>query len=174
MSAAYQPTAAPATDAEKLEWLYTTYKQPMYHAALRILRHPYDAEDAVHDAFVKVMGHLDKLRPEDESKTRCFLVVTAENAAIDHYRRKKRWGAAPLDCLPQHTVDSGARDMDGWICIHLAFSTLPPAYATLLWLRYFHGCTDGEISHVLCISVSNVRKRISRAKLRLRCLLPDL
>ena len=40
MSAAYQPTAAPATDAEKLEWLYTTYKQPMYHAALRILRHP--------------------------------------------------------------------------------------------------------------------------------------
>lgn len=93
MSAAYQPTAAPATDAEKLEWLYNTYKQPMYHAALQILRHPYDA-------FVKVMGHLDKLRPEDESKTRCFLVVAAENATIDHYRRKNRWGAAPTGRSP--------------------------------------------------------------------------
>lgn len=166
-------SAAPAMDMEKLERLYISYKQPMYHAALRILRQPCDAEDAVHDTFVKIMGHLDKLCPEDECKTRGFLVVAAERTAIDHYRRRKRLGAVSLDCLPEQSAACGARDMDDWICIYLAFFLLPTPYATLLWLRYFHGYTDTEISIFLSISEPNVRKRISRAKSRLHTLLEE-
>ena len=44
-----------------LETLYMTNRQLMYGVAFRILRNQEDAEDAVHQAFVKIAENITKI-----------------------------------------------------------------------------------------------------------------
>ena len=41
-------------DRSKFERLYIEYRDVMYHVAYKILNNEQDAEDAVHQAFVKI------------------------------------------------------------------------------------------------------------------------
>ena len=47
-----------AEDKSRFEELYLTYRQDMYKTAFAILRSPQSAEDAVHEAFMIVIGKL--------------------------------------------------------------------------------------------------------------------
>lgn len=48
-------------DRNKFEIVYQQYKSLMYYVAYRILREERDAEDAVHNAFVRIAEHIDKI-----------------------------------------------------------------------------------------------------------------
>ena len=50
-----------AEDKSRFEELYLTYRQDMYKTAFAILRSPQSAEDAVHEAFMIVIGKLNKI-----------------------------------------------------------------------------------------------------------------
>ena len=45
----------------KVEQLYLNYRQTMYHVAYQILKDSFEAEDAVHGAFLRVIKNLDKI-----------------------------------------------------------------------------------------------------------------
>ena len=47
--------------AQKVERLYQKYKNLMYHEAFQILKDHAQAEDAIHQSFVKIMANLDKV-----------------------------------------------------------------------------------------------------------------
>ena len=51
------------TEEEKslVEALYIKYEQDMYNVAFSILHNNYDAEDAVQEAFLRVIENLDKI-----------------------------------------------------------------------------------------------------------------
>ena len=69
-------------DKSKFEALYNQYKQAMYAAAYRVVKNQYDAEDAVHQAFLSLIKNLDKIKPVDCPETRSYVVITSENKAI--------------------------------------------------------------------------------------------
>lgn len=48
-------------DRNKMELLYIKYQRLMFKVAKDILEDDYLAEDAVNDAFVKVVGYLDRI-----------------------------------------------------------------------------------------------------------------
>ncbi|MCD8016658.1 MAG: RNA polymerase sigma factor [Oscillospiraceae bacterium] len=149
----------------KFERLYDTYRQTMYYAAFRILRHERDAEDAVHEAFLRVAVNLEKINEEDCHKTRAFLVIITRNAAIDIYRRNKRERAGSYEELEPYIADGRAPEAGAELTEALA--KLPPDYSAVLLLKYAQGYSDGEIAEILGIKPDNMRKRISRAKTRL-------
>ncbi|MGL5259319.1 MAG: RNA polymerase sigma factor [Lachnospiraceae bacterium] len=60
----------------------------MFYATNRILKNQDSAEDAVHNAFLRVINHLEKINENDCHKTRAFLVVILKNIAIDIYRKE--------------------------------------------------------------------------------------
>ena len=66
-------------DKRKFERLYIAYKQTMYYVANRILKDSYAAEDAVHQAFLRIINHLEKIDESDCRKTKAFLVVVTEH-----------------------------------------------------------------------------------------------
>ena len=74
----------------KFEILYSEYKNLMYYTANRILRNSSDAEDVVHQAFLKVIEILDTISSPRCHKTRALLVTITEHKAIDLYREKQR------------------------------------------------------------------------------------
>lgn len=75
-------------DKRKFERIYHSYKQTMFYATNRILKNQDSAEDAVHNAFLRVINHLEKINENDCHKTRAFLVVILKNIAIDIYRKE--------------------------------------------------------------------------------------
>ena len=68
----------------------------MYYTANRILRNSSDAEDVVHQAFLKVIEILDTISSPRCHKTRALLVTITEHKAIDLYREKQRRNVLPL------------------------------------------------------------------------------
>ncbi|MEE0049558.1 MAG: sigma-70 family RNA polymerase sigma factor, partial [Eubacteriales bacterium] len=83
-------------DKSKFEILYSEYKNLMYYTANRILHNSSDAEDVVHQAFLKVIEILDTISSPRCHKTRALLVTITEHKAIDLYREKQRRNVLPL------------------------------------------------------------------------------
>ncbi len=48
-------------DRDKFERIYIQYRNLMYHVAYGILGNHFDAEDAVHQAFVAIIRNLQKI-----------------------------------------------------------------------------------------------------------------
>lgn len=77
-------------DKRKFVILYEKYRYLMFKIARNILRDPYLAEDAVHDAFVHIAQNMNKIGEIESLYTKRYLVTVAKNAAIDLYRRQNR------------------------------------------------------------------------------------
>lgn len=156
-------------EKSKFEKIYLEHRQTMYYVAFRILQDAHEAEDAVHQAFLRILPRLRKIDEQDCHKTRAYLVIITENAAIDIYRkRRKLISLEELENLIPSYPSEDAVEKDA---ILQAIRKLPISYAVVLKLRYAHGHAIEEIAAELDISEENVRQRISRAKKRLQILL---
>src|SRR5471032_2455784 len=67
--------------------LVRRYERPVFSLVFRMVRDSATAEDLAQDAFIKVLSHLDKYRPE--FKFSSWLFKIANNVAIDFLRRRQ-------------------------------------------------------------------------------------
>lgn len=146
-----------------LSSVYETYKGLMYAVALNILKNPADAEDAVHDAFIKVAPFVLKLEPPPSQRTKGFVLTVTEHTAIDLYRKRRR---APLTDDPDAAlkIPSPPPDISP---VAAVIASLPGEYRRLLLLKYDVGLTVPELCRVLGKSPAAIYKTLSRAKRRL-------
>lgn len=88
-------------DRSKFEQLYLEYRGLMFHVANKILRNEQDAEDMVHQAFLKVAENIEKIGDPKCPKTQSYIVTIVENQSIDLYRRRQKHQVVELsDELP--------------------------------------------------------------------------
>lgn len=158
-------------DKRKFERVYLSYKQTMFYAAKRILKNEHTAEDAVHQAFLRVINHLEKINENDCHKTRAFLVVITEHIAIDIYRKQKRENTLSFDELEIYIADNSLPEYEVLNEVSSAIEKLPLNYSTVLRLKFSQGYNNSEIAQILDITEDNVRQRISRARKSLEQLL---
>jgi len=158
-------------DNRKFERIYLSYKQTMFYAANRILKNHHTAEDTVHQAFLRIIDNLDKINEGDCHKTRAFLVVITEHAAIDIYRKQKRENTLSFDEFEVYIADNSPPEHEVTDDVSSAIASLPVNYSTVLRLKFSQGYKDSEIAQILDITEDNVRQRISRAKKKLGQLL---
>jgi RNA polymerase sigma-70 factor (ECF subfamily) len=71
---------------EKLKKLYETYEQPMYRIAYAILHNTTQAEDAVSDAFLKIIKNINKINETDSIRTKNYII---KSTSINIYRENK-------------------------------------------------------------------------------------
>ena len=60
---------------DKFETLYLRHRKLMKYIALDILGDEYAAEDAVHNAFLKIIANLDKFSEEDCQENKNLIVA---------------------------------------------------------------------------------------------------
>ena len=72
------------------EQIYLEYCGLMFHVAYEILHNEQDAEDAVHQAFVKIAENIKKIDAPVCPKTHSYVVTIVENKAIDQYRKRQK------------------------------------------------------------------------------------
>ncbi len=159
----------------KFETIYHAYKGLMFYAANRILDNSQDAEDVVHQAFLKIIDILEQIPEASCPQTRSLVVTITERKALDIYRKRKRRTILPID--EENMQTAIPTEIDGIAqssAIAQAIAALPPKYRALLLLKYDNGYTEKEVAHIMGMSEANVKKTIQRAKAKLQTLLEEM
>lgn len=147
-------------DKVKFERIYNRYRNLMYHVAYKVLSNHYDAEDAVHQAFVAIIRHLEKISDIDCPQTRSYIVLITERKAIDLIRTRHSEKVIPLneDLIGIEIPAPGDHGLAD------ALAKLPAHYREVLLLRFDNGYSAKELAQMLGMTESGVRKLIGRAK----------
>lgn len=151
-------------DRSKFEVIYNQYRLLMFSVANKILNNQYDAEDAVHQAFVSIIDNLDKIKEADCPETKSYVVIITERKAIDIIRSRKHLSREELiDAVHGIEIplpgDNGLAD---------AMAKLPARYREILLLRFDNGYSTKEIAKMLDMTEGSTQKLIWRAKEALR------
>ena len=146
------------------EQIYLEYRGLMYHVAYEILHNEQDAEDAVHQAFMKIAENMNKIADPVCTKSRGLVVTIVEHQAIDQYRRLQKHPSVELIEEIQGTNAHYEGDNDLTKCI----LKLPARYREMILLRYHHGYTVREIAKIMGLSLQAAIKLAQRAKNKLK------
>jgi RNA polymerase sigma-70 factor (ECF subfamily) len=162
-----------AGDDAALAELYHRFGRIAYGLALRVLRDPALAEDAVQEAFLDVWRSAGRFRSE-RGRARTWVLTLAHRRAVDLVRRQPRVSLEPL-------ADGGPAEVESaeevvWLRaerrrVQLALAQLPQRQRQLLELAYFGGLTQSEIAAKLDLPVGTVKSGTWGALTRLRNLL---
>ncbi len=148
----------------KFEQIYLKYCSLMYHVADGILHNRQDAEDAVHNAFLRVIKHFKKFQSTPLQDLAPQVAIIARNEAISLLRRRK--GEAPLE-----DWDGLAEPSESISDYHVlvdSFARLPRTYRAVMEMKLLSGYSDGEIAAKLGLSKTAVSTQISRGRRLLR------
>ena len=151
-------------DKSKFEQLYIMYKGLMFHVAMKILKNEFDAEDAVHQAFLSLIENLKKISDVKCPKTRAYIVIITERKAIDIIRSRSKL----VDMEFWESTYGIEIPLPGEHGLADAMARLPAAYRDILLLRYYNGYSVREISSMLHIKKDTAQKQLWRAKAALQ------
>jgi RNA polymerase sigma-70 factor, ECF subfamily len=158
-------------DAEEaaLAALVDQYAGALYRVAFSVLRNPADAEDAVQEAFLRVLRHRDTLIEVRDH--RVWLIRIVWNIVLDRKRRAKtRPETDDVEELARVLPSSGlsAEQMAAASQHHAhvlaCVDQLPQKEREVLQLSAFEELSSVEIAGVLGITESSVRSRLFRAR----------
>lgn len=160
-----------------VENFYTKYSIMMLRAALKKTKDFQLAEDAVHQAFVKIIEMLDKIDDRDEKRTGGLLCLMAQQAVTEIYNKKERSLGETFDELHDSTefINSSNEDLldvllkkDGIDNLKQSLCWLSEEYRTAIILKYSYQLSSREIAEITKTTVNLVHVRIHRAKQRIK------
>ena len=153
------------TGRTKAERLYNTYGRMMYKTAFDILGDSHLSEDAVHESFVRIIKIIDRVEEENTERTKSFLVIISRNVSLDILRKRKKETEAedipdpsPGIVINRDTLKRTAE----------AIRALDPKYRDVLLAVRVHNLSRMETAEMFGISEETVKKRLTRAKEKLK------
>lgn len=165
-------------DKQKFEQLYSRYERLMFVVAKDILKDPYKAEDAVNDAFIKIINNFEKIGSADSPRTKRFVVIVVRNICFNALKRKKRRPEILSDeIIETRTAEQSAEDrfFDSYsenVLIE-KIRNLPERQRDALYLNIAEGMNTDEIASLLSSNRETIKKRLWRARVNLRNMLED-
>lgn len=155
-----------------IEQCYTLYEQKMYRVAYNILHDAYAAEDAVQDAFVRLMRSHVCFDDPNSDDCKKYIITVIKNASIDIYnlRSKEIAGVSEADELSEcvGSTISESYSTDEKESLRSLIEKLPGKYKMVTECLAIQGMSVRETAIKLGISEPLVRKRYERAKAKLR------
>ena len=157
-------------DKRKFVILYETYRYLMMKVALDILKDTFLAEDAVHEAFIKLAKNMDKIGETDVTETKRYLITITKNATIDIYRKRTHQFQREIyvDELEECNVPVTYAETDVDDGILDILKCLPVKYRDVFLLKYSGNMDNDEIAKVLNITEGTIRQRLSRGKIMIQ------
>src|SRR5262245_36810915 len=176
-------TALRQHDSMAAEALITTFGDRAYRLAVRITGNEADAEEAVQDAFWRVLRKVDTFRGDSAFSSWLYRIIT--NAAYERIRRRRRAlddislddVGASFDQDGRHigvitdwsrSIDDPAVQSELRAVLSSTISELPSHYRAVIVLRDVEGLSTSEIAAALGITVPTAKMRAHRARLFLR------
>lgn len=151
-------------ERDDFQRLYQEYRNLMFYVANQILHNEHDAEDAVHDAFMKIAKNMKKISDPVCPKTRSYVVIIVESCAIDMLRKKNRHPTTEMN----EEITGLPVTYEGENVVAECLLKLPGRYREVLLLKHDQGYSIREIAKIMGITEANAGKLEQRAKKKLR------
>lgn len=174
------PVIGPARDPQGFERFYLAHVDAVMRYAVSRSGSAHDAADLVTLVFVRAIEHADSFDPA-KGTPRQWLMGICANAAVDQYRRTAR--EVRLVQRLRHEVPLTTDDVDRIESridaerlggqVYDAIADLPASQQEVVDLVDRHGMSIRDAAHLLGVSRTAVRVRLSRARSTLRSTLPD-
>ncbi|MBQ6263687.1 MAG: sigma-70 family RNA polymerase sigma factor [Clostridia bacterium] len=170
MIAFFTLTAGDRSDKELIEYIYRQYYPIMRYVAGRALcRDSQGAEDAVHDAMLKIIKNVGIIDASDKKKLKNLCCIVARNCALDRLRKRDE-RSVPLSEVPEDASSAEPFTEQSVVGGDIldAIKSLPELYRDACVLKYVHGYKEKEVAELLGLPERTASTRIHRGKMLLR------
>ncbi len=171
-----------AGDFEAFTELVTRYEGKVYRLAMRMLRKPEDAEDALQETFLQVHRGIHSFEGRSTFSTWLFRLATNICLMKIRHRGTEPSGLLPLEEYIPQEKEGRLSQIQDWpekpeeLLLSKesrekmleALGRLPGEYRAVFILRDIEGFSNAEAGEALGISVAAVKSRLHRARLSLR------
>jgi RNA polymerase sigma-70 factor (ECF subfamily) len=162
-------------DGGAFHLLYGRHTPALYATAVRLTREASDAEDAVHDVWVRAVDALPRF--EWRSSLRTWLTGILLNRLRELDRQARDVRALDEASLADASLGDEPTPLPGGVDpldLEAAIAALPPGYRRVLVLHDLEGFTHEDIAGLLDIDPGTSKSQLARARRRLRlALAPD-
>ncbi len=166
---------ASRADDDAFAELYDRYARVAYGLALRILRDPALAEDAVQDGFLAVWRSAGNFL-SGRAKPSTWILTFVHRRAVDLVRREQRRRSSAVDSAPLEPAES-AEDEAAFRSrrqiVQEALRQLPEEQREAIELAYYGGFAQSELADLLGQPLGTIKSRMFTGLRRLRDLLAD-
>lgn len=154
--------------------LYTKYEQKMYRVAMSILHNNHSAEDAVHEAFLRIIKNIHKLTFENDIKTEALVVIIVRRVSLNMLRTEKKYELYNVD--DEDFEDESAvlafRQIEEKCAVEV-IKMLPDDLRETITMRYILGIDVKTIAETVGLAPSTVYMHIRKAKEIMRTVLEE-
>lgn len=157
------------THQRNIEDIFNKYHKTMLSAAYRILGDHDYAEDAVQDAFVRIIKYAEKVTQVSGDDLKAFVIIITKNCARRLYGKLQNQTTGCDDDINCNLISINNTEETV-----LSSPTLSPMYRLIcklgdnyrdvVVLKYYYDLMDKDIAKLLNISEANIRVRLSRAR----------
>ena len=157
--------------------LYNKYAPVMLGICMRYCKHREEAEDVLHEGFIKVFTNIKKFRGEGSFEGWIKRIMI--NTSLSHYQANlKHYFKSDIDQLR----DLPGEDEDRGIYEHAPprsqllglIQELPPGYRFVFNMYVFENFSHKEIARELGISVNTSKSQLAKARKRLQKKLKEI
>ena len=138
----------------KLEQMYMLYENKMYALAYSILKNEAQAEDIVHDSFVKLTDYLDKIKHVDDNQTKALVLKIVKTTAINKYHKNQHevwlYDFNDKDDIadPQDIIDKKLTEINNSDILSNAAKDMPDIYKEIIRLKCYMELSTREIADI--------------------------
>lgn len=159
------------THRRLFEEIYSTYQKQMFVVARAVLDNDSDAEDAVHDVFLKIAkSQMQKIGSfQEKADVRNYLLKAVKHQAID-YLRKKRRQPVETDTLKNITELSDDRLVEmissgmAYDRILQVIASMDDIYRDALYAHFVLELSIPETANLLNCKTATAKQRLVRGK----------
>jgi RNA polymerase sigma factor (sigma-70 family) len=162
-------------DDGALAELYDRFGGVAYGLALRVVRDPALAEDAVQEGFLTVWRTAARFVPE-RAKASSWILTLVHRRSVDIVRREQPRRAEPIETAPQPSAN--LTEDEAWLRlrraqVQTALRRLPDQQREAIELAYYGGFTQSELADRLGEPLGTIKSRMFAGLARLRELLTE-
>lgn len=168
--------SAKAGDQAALATLLAEARPRALAVALKVLRNPDDAEDAVQEAFLKAWRYLGRFERRSSFSTWIHRIVM--NASVDQLRRQgcrpeahvetdESGEQRPIEMVCEETPERAFDRAQTSALVQTAMSTLSASHRQALSLRELEGRSYDEIAEAVHCPIGTVMSRLHHARRKL-------
>ena len=153
-------------DMHAMESLYELSKAQVYGFALSILKSAHDAQDVMHDAYIKIYNASVSYTPKGTPMA--WILTIVRNLSLMKIREKSRTADSGEEILELFAAESKIPATEDKVVLQAAMSVLKDDERQIVMLHAIAGFKHREIAEVLELPTNTVLSKYNRALKKLR------
>ena len=151
----------PRLTEEQFEVKYQMYKEMLYNISYTYLKNSFDSEDLIQEVFLKYLKYDGNFESLDNEKYWLIRVTinSCKSFLTTAWKKNTILSSEEIERKKDQGIDT---------TYFLAISNLPNKYKEVIVLYYYENFKIEEIAQILKASQSAIKKRLQRAKEKLK------